>query len=90
LWTHRKGSELSRRRQFVVKMKDIGTSNVVYQAFVDSLYLHLCHGKNVTITGIGTLRINQSKRISFRTSNKFRKIYKESVAQSQIGDGNVG
>ena len=84
LWAHRNYNDISRRRQFVSRMKNIGISNIVYQAFIDSLYVDLRNGNNVTIRGIGTLRVNVSKRISFRTSPTFRKKYKEHTGEEHV------
>tara|TARA_B100001093_G_scaffold501691_1_gene553685 strand:- start:1003 stop:1407 length:405 start_codon:yes stop_codon:yes gene_type:complete len=89
IWGHRGGFQLSRLRQLVnaVGSKGVrGTTMIAYQAFSDSLIFRLTQDTNVTIKGVGTLRVNPSKRVSFRTSSVFRKALKEHRAK---GEGNV-
>ncbi len=80
IWGHRDDFQLSRLRQLVnaIGRKGVrGNTMIAYQAFSDSLIFRLTQGVNVTIKGVGTLRVNPSKRVSFRTSNLFRKALKE-------------
>ena len=67
LWGHRKDYQLSRIRQLVdaIGSKGVrGTTMVAYQAFSDSIIFRLTQGVNVTLKGVGTLRVNPSQRVS--------------------------
>ena len=93
IWGHRdpKGFHLSRLRQLVTDFsggRGRGNSMIVYQAFSDALIFRLTQGVSVTIEGIGTLRVNPSKRVSFRTSKVFRRALKR-YQGAQIGGDNV-
>lgn len=91
IWGHRdpKGFHLSRLRQLVNDFAGHhprGNAMIVYQAFSDALIFRLTQGESVTIKGVGTLRVNPSKRVSFRTSKLFRKALKEHQATQEGGD----
>ena len=85
IWGHRGDFQLSRVRQLINAYSRVGRRGndmVVYQAFADSVIFRLAAGETVSLKGIGTLRVNPSKRLSFRTSKAFRQAFKEHQGQS--------
>ncbi len=79
LWYH--NERISRRRKFVKGFSgergNPAVSNIAYQAFVDSFFFRLSQDIKVVLQGIGTVRVSESKQISFRTSKTFRNVLKQ-------------
>ena len=75
-WGHQDQENISRRRQFVKGFSgsrgNLAISNIAYQAFVDSFFYRLHHGIKIVLQGVGTVRVNDNHKISFRTSKTLR------------------
>ena len=78
-WCH--NEKLSRRRKFIKgfcgERGNLAVSNIAYQAFVDSFFFRLSQDIKIVLQGIGTVRISESKQISFRTSKTFRNVLQQ-------------